>query len=167
MTQRPSLSDTRILLATWFGAGYAPVAPGTMGSLFALPIGWALAHEGGWAALLGATIVVTLGGVWAANAYMAAAGEHDPGPVVIDEVAGQWLTLLPAAAFGSVTWQVLVVGFVLFRVFDIWKPWPISWVDAHIKGGFGVMADDILAGLAAAACLWGLVLGAPRLLGLL
>ena len=116
---------------------------------------------------MGATLVVTLIGVWAANAYMAVAGEHDPGPVVIDEVAGQWLTLLPAAVLGSVTWQVLIVGFVLFRAFDIWKPWPISWVDAHIEGGVGVMADDILAGLAAAACLWGLVLGAPRLLGLL
>ena len=124
MTQRPSLSDTRILLATWFGAGYAPVAPGTMGSLFALPIGWALAHEGGWAALLGATIVVTLVGVWAANAYMAAAGEHDPRPVVIDEVSGQWLTLLPAAALGSVALLVLVVGLLLFRAFDIWTPSP-------------------------------------------
>jgi len=164
MSKRPPLSDTRILLATWFGSGYAPFAPGTFGSLFALPIGWAFANESGVIGLGIATIVVSLVGIWAANAYMAQAGEHDPGPVVIDEVAGQWLTMLPMAAM--MTWQGLLVAFILFRVFDIWKPWPISWADKNIEGGLGVMVDDILAGIAGAACLYGLMLGAPRLLGI-
>lgn len=164
MSKRPPLSDTRILLATWFGSGYAPFAPGTFGSLFALPIGWAFANESGVIGLGIATIVVSLIGIWAANAYMAQAGEHDPGPVVIDEVAGQWLTMLPMAAV--MTWQGLLVAFILFRVFDIWKPWPISWVDKNIEGGLGVMVDDILAGIAGAACLYGLMHGAPRLLGI-
>ncbi|WNJ98408.1 phosphatidylglycerophosphatase A [Thalassospiraceae bacterium LMO-JJ14] len=164
MTERPPLSDIRILLATWFGAGYAPFAPGTFGSLFALPVGWALAHEGGPLALALAAIGISLIGVWAADAYMAQAGEHDPGPVVIDEVAGQWLAMLPMAAF--LTWQGTLIAFVLFRTFDIWKPWPISWADKNVQGGIGVMADDILAGIAAAACLYGLMQGAPRLLGI-
>ena len=164
MTQRPPLSDKRILLATWFGAGYAPFAPGTFGSLFALPIGWVFAAEGGIAGLTLATIGISAIGVWAADAYMAEAGEHDPGPVVIDEVAGQWLTLIPMAA--ALTWQAVLIGFILFRLFDIWKPWPISWADANIQGGIGVMVDDILAGLVAATCLCGLMIGAPRLLGI-
>jgi phosphatidylglycerophosphatase A len=164
MTGRPPLSDFRILLATWFGAGYAPVAPGTFGSLFALPVGWALANEGGVMALAIATVFVSVIGIWVANVYMAQAGEHDPGPVVIDEVAGQWLTLLPMAA--ALTWQGVFIAFVLFRLFDIWKPWPISWADRSIDGGVGVMVDDILAGIAGAVCLYGLMLGAPRLLGI-
>lgn len=164
MTVRPPLSDIRILLATWFGAGYAPFAPGTFGSLFALPIGWALAHEGGPLALALAAIGVSLIGVWAADAYMTQAGAHDPGPVVIDEVAGQWLAMLPMAAM--LTWQGVLTAFVLFRAFDIWKPWPISWADRKIPGGVGVMADDVLAGIAAAVCLYGVMLGAPRLLGI-
>jgi len=164
MADRPPLSDIRILLATWFGAGYAPAAPGTFGSLFALPVGWALASEGGVYALALGAIGISAIGVWAADAYMAQAGEHDPGPVVIDEVAGQWLAMLPMAAM--LTWQAVAIAFVLFRLFDIWKPWPISWADRNIDGGLGVMVDDIMAGIAAAACLYGLMLGAPRLLGI-
>lgn len=132
--------------------------------MFALPVAWAIAHEAGLIALSLATVGITLIGVWAAEGYMAKAGEHDPGPVVIDEVAGQWLTLLPMASM--LTWQGLVVGFVLFRVFDIWKPGPIRWADKNIQGGWGVMIDDVLAGCAGAACLYGLMLGAPRLLGI-
>ncbi|MBO6948268.1 MAG: phosphatidylglycerophosphatase A [Rhodospirillales bacterium] len=164
MTQRPPLSDLRILLATWFGSGYAPKAPGTAGSLLALPFGWGIAHFGGQIWLGIATVIVTLIGVWVANAYMAQAGEHDPGPVVIDEVAGQWLAMLPLAA--AINWQIILIAFVLFRLFDIVKPWPISWADKNIKGGLGVMLDDVLAGAAAAAILYGLSVAAPSLLGL-
>lgn len=164
MTQRPPLSDIRILLATWFGAGYAPKGPGTAGSLLALPFGWALAHLGGQIWLSIGVVIVTVIGVWAANAYMRQAGEHDPGPVVIDEVAGQWLAMMPLAA--ALTWQAVLAAFVLFRLFDIFKPWPISWADRRIEGGFGVMFDDILAGIAAAACLYGLAMVVPALLGL-
>ncbi|MBO6520800.1 MAG: phosphatidylglycerophosphatase A [Rhodospirillales bacterium] len=164
MTQRPPLTDIRILIATWFGTGYSPKAPGTVGSVFALPVGWLIAVEGGIVWLGLGVVIVSVIGVWAANAYMSQAGEHDPGPVVIDEVAGQWLAMLPLAA--GLTWQAVLIAFVLFRLFDIWKPWPISWADKSISGGFGVMFDDILAGIAAAACLYGLSVTMPRLLGL-
>ena len=128
MTQRPPLSDLRILLATWFGSGYAPKAPGTAGSLLALPFGWGIAHFGGQIWLGIATVIVTLIGVWVANAYMAQAGEHDPGPVVIDEVAGQWLAMLPLAACHQLADHSDRVS-CCFRLFDIVKPWPISWAD--------------------------------------
>lgn len=164
MTRRPPLSDLRILLATWFGSGYSPKAPGTAGSLLALPFGWTIANFGGEIWLGVATVVVTFVGIWVANVYMSQAGEHDPGPVVIDEVAGQWLAMLPLAA--AITWQVACAAFVLFRLFDIFKPWPISWADKNIGGGLGVMFDDILAGAAAAAVLYGLSVAAPSLLGL-
>ncbi len=164
MTHRPPLTDIRILLATWFGSGYAPKAPGTVGSVFALPVGWLIADQGGAVWLGSGVVLVTFVGVWVANAYMAQAGEHDPGPVVIDEVAGQWLAMLPMAA--GLTWQAVLAAFVLFRLFDIWKPWPISLADRSIAGGFGVMFDDILAGFAAAACLYGLAVFMPNLLGI-
>lgn len=153
MQTRPPLSDPRILLATWFGAGYAPRAPGTVGSLAALPFGWFFADQGGWMALAAAVLVVTLLGIWAADGYIARAGVHDPGPVVIDEVAGQWLALLPAAMLSALSLPSIVAAFLLFRAFDILKPWPISWADRRLPGGLGVMADDVLAGIAAAA-LW-------------
>lgn len=164
MTQRPPLTDIRILIATWFGSGYAPKAPGTVGSVFALPAGWLIADQGGAVWLGSGVVLITVVGVWVANAYMAQADEHDPGPVVIDEVAGQWLAMLPMAA--GLTWQAVLAAFVLFRLFDIWKPWPISLADRSITGGFGVMFDDILAGFAAAACLYGLAVFMPSLLGI-
>lgn len=147
------MSNPRILLATWFGSGYAPWAPGTMGSVAALPFGWLLASYGGPAGLLLGCVAVIALGIWAANGYMVAAGEHDPGPVVIDEVAGQWLAMLPAAALGLLSWQAVALAFVLFRAFDILKPWPISWADREVPGGLGVMLDDVLAGIAA-GCIW-------------
>lgn len=149
MIERPSLSDPRILLATWFGAGYAPAAPGTFGSLAALPFGWLIAHGGGWLSLFAAALVVTGAGVWAADGYMAKSGTHDPGAVVVDEVAGQWLAMVPAAALGALGSIGIALAFVLFRLFDIVKPWPIRWADRNIEGGLGVMLDDVLAGIAA------------------
>lgn len=163
MSARPSLRDIRILLATWFGSGYAPKAPGTVGSITALPFAWLIAEYSGFTGLIIATVVVTMVGIWAANAYMAVAGEKDPGPVVIDEVAGMWLTLLPISA--TLSWQGVLLAFILFRLFDILKPWPISWVDISVPGGLGVMLDDILAGIAAAACLYGFMRMFPDWLG--
>lgn len=131
------------LLATWFGAGLLPRAPGTWGSLAALPCAWLLAGTGGMALLAAATTAVALIGWWASAVYVRRTGAADPGEVVIDEVAGQWLTLImvppdPLLYLG---------GFALFRLFDIRKPWPVGWADREIGGGLGVMADDILAGL--------------------
>ncbi len=168
MTQRPSLKAPRILLATWFGAGYAPKAPGTFGSVAALPVGWIIAVSGGWEMLFAAAVLVTVIGVWAADGYMAESGTHDPGPVVIDEVAGQWLAMVPASALGAPAVLGIALAFVLFRLFDILKPWPISWADKQVGGGFGVMLDDVLAGVAAgliwlAAYKW--IPGAAALIG--
>ncbi len=144
-----------IALATWFGIGNLPAAPGTFGSLAALPLAWLLANYGGATALAVAVVIVFAVGWWASAVYVETTGIDDPGPVVIDEVAGQWLTLLAAAP--GVWWHWLA-GFVLFRLFDIVKPWPVGWADKRIKGGFGVMFDDILAAVYAFAFLYGLIL---------
>ena len=141
-----------ILLATWFGAGLLPKAPGTWGSLAALPFAWVIHAAYGAAGLAIATVVVFGVGLWASSLYVRRTGIRDPGAVVIDEVAGQWLTLLPVG-----TDPILyAAGFVIFRVADIWKPWPVSWADKSLPGGFGVMADDILAGAYAGAALYAL-----------
>ena len=148
--ERPSLGNPGILLATWFGAGYLPKAPGTWGSLAALPFAWVIVGFLGWMGLAVACVLVFAVGLWSAAVYMGQSGAHDPGPVVIDEVAGQWLTLLVVppdlALYG--------VGFVLFRLADIFKPWPASWADREVPGALGVMLDDVIAGVYAAAALY-------------
>lgn len=143
------LGDPQILLATWFGSGLLPKAPGTWGSLIALPFAWGLHLTTGWIGLAIATLVVFIVGTWASVGYLRKIGGDDPAAVVIDEVAGQWLTLIPAAYLMpySPDYLVYAVGFVLFRLTDILKPWPASWADRTIKGALGVMVDDILAAL--------------------
>ena len=138
---RPSLKNPSVLLATWFASGYAPKAPGTAGSLAALPFAWLISEYAGILALIIAVAVVFVIGIFAANSYMAKSGEHDPGSVVIDEVAGQWLTLtvVPLDPF------LYIAGFLAFRFFDILKPWPIKNFEKISEGGFGVMIDDIAA----------------------
>lgn len=143
------------LLATWFGAGLLPGAPGTWGALAALPFGVGLYWLAGPLALLGGAVAVFAIGLWAAQSYERVAEIKDPGAIVIDEVAGQWLTLIPASlepwAFNP--WAVLL-AFLLFRFFDIMKPWPVRWADRHLKGSFGVMADDVIAAAYAAPILY-------------
>jgi phosphatidylglycerophosphatase A len=149
----PSLHPAS-LLATWFGAGLLPMAPGTWGSLAALPFAWAIATFFGQTALLIAAAIVFCVGWWAAEQVGRASGIADEGSVVIDEVAGQWLTLVvvpPSAA-------AYVLGFLLFRLFDITKPWPVSTAERRLPGGLGVMADDIVAAIYAAALLYLLVM---------
>mgnify|MGYP006420239237 CR=1 FL=1 len=153
MTQpnaNPSLSDPSILLATWFGAGYLPKAPGTWGSLAALPFAWVIAEWSGGVGLAVAVLIVFGVGLWASVGYLRLGGGEDPGPIVIDEVAGQWLTLLVVPP----DLILYAIGFLLFRLFDIWKPWPISWADQKIKGGMGIMLDDVIAGVYAGVLLW-------------
>lgn len=133
--------DPAVLAATWFGAGLLPRAPGTWGSLAALPPGLALAWLGGpWALVAGAGIAFALG-LWAAALYAAAAAKDDPSEVVIDEVAALWLVL----AILPVTPIAWLVGFLLFRFFDVIKPWPVGLADRKLKGGLGIMADDMVA----------------------
>jgi len=141
-------------LATWFGAGLLPKAPGTWGSLTALPFAWAILHFGGVWWLAGGALAVFLVGWWASAVYVTGSGQDDPGAVVIDEVAGQWLTLLPAA---TTVWWHWLVGFALFRFFDIVKPWPVGWADRRVKGGLGVMVDDVIAGVYAGVLLYALI----------
>jgi phosphatidylglycerophosphatase A len=135
--------------ATWFGAGLLPWAPGTWGSLLALPFAWALMAAGGVALLLAAAALVFALGLWAADRYMRAVGLHDPGAIVIDEVAGQWLTL----AVAPLDPLAYLAGFLLFRIFDVLKPWPASWLDRRVGGAFGVMIDDIAAAVYAGGAL--------------
>ena len=136
-------SHPACLLATWFGAGLLRPAPGTWGSLAALPLAWVLVYFGGPYALVAATIVVFVLGCWAGDVYEKAGGGKDPGMVVIDEVAGQWLVLIAAPLD---LWYYFA-AFALFRLCDITKPWPASWVDRHVHGGLGIMLDDVLAAL--------------------
>lgn len=144
---RPSLANPQVLLATVFGIGWLPKAPGTWGSLAALPFGWWITTAGGPVALAVATIAVFAVGVWACAGYAKASGTHDAGACVIDEVVGQWIVLL------VVPLDPLLYGgaFLVFRFFDIVKPWPAGWADRNIHGGFGVMLDDVFAGIQGAA----------------
>lgn len=139
-------------LATWFGLGFIPKAPGTWGSLGALPFGMIIYAFGGNMALLVGVLLITAIGFWASKKFEAATGIHDSKMIVIDEVAGMWIALIPA---GLDPWLVLL-AFALFRVFDITKPWPASYFDKKIKGPLGVMGDDIIAGIFAALCITGI-----------
>jgi phosphatidylglycerophosphatase A len=142
------------LLSTWFGAGLLPAAPGTWGSLAALPFAWIIQSVGGPPALLLATVLVSAVGIWSSTLYVNRRQVEDPQEIVIDEVAGQWLVLLAAPP----DLMFYAIGFLVFRVFDIWKPWPARWADRRLTGGLGVMLDDLLAAgygaLVMAALVW-------------
>lgn len=129
-------------LATWFGAGLSPKISGTVGSLAALPFAFIIHTFLGNMALLTASVIVFFIGWWASAQFVRYGGKgEDPKDVVIDEVAGQWMLLSVLFPY----WQSYLVGFIVFRLFDIVKPWPISWVDRTIKGGLGIMVDDTMA----------------------
>lgn len=137
-------------VGTCFGIGRLPKAPGTWASLAALPFGWLLLYVGGVTALAMAIPIVFVMGIWASRQIIWAIKKEDPPVIVIDEIVGQWIALLPA----SLIWWQFAAAFVLFRVFDILKPWPIGFVDRTVKGGLGAMADDAIAGITAAFFLW-------------
>ncbi|MFD0858140.1 phosphatidylglycerophosphatase A family protein [Roseovarius aquimarinus] len=144
------------LIATVGGIGYLRPAPGTWGSAAALPLGAALHLIGGPWLLLIAIIVGFAKGVWATIQMTRGADDHDPSHIVIDEVIGQWIALLPLS-FGAwhvgasifALWPGWIAAFVLFRLFDIWKPGPVGWADRK-HTPFGVMLDDVIAGILAA-----------------
>jgi phosphatidylglycerophosphatase A len=137
-----------MLVATLCGVGLAPKAPGTAGSLVTVPVAWLIARESGSGGLIVAACVVFAIGWWAA-AIVARAQGPDPQIVVVDEAAGQLLAL---AAAPLDPW-FYAAGFVLFRAFDIAKPFPAGWADRRVPGGFGVMIDDIFAAVYAAILL--------------
>lgn len=142
-----------LAVASGAGAGYAPIAPGTVGSAVGVALFWPLAALG--LPLLAVTVagVIALG-IWAAERAEQAYGRKDDGRIVIDEVAGQLLTLLPLVPAGRAhAWPWLVTGFVAFRVLDVWKPGPARWLQENLRGGAGVVMDDVAAGAIGAAAL--------------
>ena len=149
MTTSTEAGRLPVLVATFFGAGLSPVAPGTVGSLAALPLAFALLHKD----IVVATLIV-IGlyflGLWSANHLERVLGQHDAQVIVIDEVVGVCVsTLLLSWWFlgAADPYLLLLLSFLSFRLFDVLKPWPIGWIDRTVGGGVGVMIDDLVAAL--------------------
>ena len=143
-----------LVLATWFGCGYWPKGPGTAGSLGAIAVTLLLSRGGGWTPRESAIAVAILflPAVWASHRVARHLGGKDPQIVVIDEVAGQWMAFTGLQIW---SWKSVLAAFVLFRLFDIWKPPPVRDAES-LPGGWGIVADDIVAGLYASLVLWAL-----------
>jgi phosphatidylglycerophosphatase A len=135
-------------LAYGFGAGLSPKAPGTMGTVVAVPV-YALLMYAGSGAYLPVLVVSLVAGVFICGYTAGIMGIDDPKGVVWDEIVGYLITML----FLPFNWVWMLGGFLLFRLFDIWKPWPIRWVDRQIKGGVGIMLDDVIAAVFACVLL--------------
>jgi phosphatidylglycerophosphatase A len=140
-----AMNKLALAIATWFGCGYSPWAPGTVGSAGGVLVGWLLVRYARWppwtlAVLAAAATPV---GIWAAGRTADLVGKKDPGLVVVDEVLGQWIAL---AALTAWSWPWALVAFALFRLFDIVKPWPV-WKLERLAGGTGIVLDDLGAGV--------------------
>lgn len=146
------LSRIADCIGTFFYVGRSPKAPGTMGSLAALPFAWFLWTLPRWQAW-GITVAVFFAGVWAANSIIRRSGVQDHQSIVLDEVVG--IFFITSIAPRTYFWYA--IAFLLFRVFDIWKPWPVRWVDRKWKGGSGAMMDDVVAAMLATAVLFTLL----------
>lgn len=153
------LATPEHFLAYGFGAGLAPKAPGTFGTLVAVPL-WLLlaACAPSLTVYLGLCAALFVVGCWLCGESARLLGVHDAPGIVFDEIVGFFVTTIPllGMAWGLPLLGWTLVAFVLFRCFDILKPWPIRWLDRHVHGGFGIMIDDLLAAGFAAACLYGL-----------
>jgi len=141
------------LIATTCYVGYARPAPGTWGSLAALPLAWVLHQIGGFPLLAVATLAYFAAAWWATARMTAGGTDHDPSEIVADEVVGQWIALAPLSYVAwdrgldvLVMWPGWIAAFVLFRLFDIWKPWLVGWADRR-GDALGVMLDDVIAGV--------------------
>ena len=152
LTAREIMLDPVLCLAFGFGSGLAKKAPGTFGTVAAVPI-YLLLMQTNLFIYSVATAVCTVVGIWICGVAADKLGEHDFGGIVWDEIAGLLITMW----FVAFSWQNLVIGFVLFRIFDIIKPWPIKWVDQQVQGGLGIMLDDVIAGIFAGLVLMLLV----------
>lgn len=150
------IKSPSMLFAFGFGSGLSKWAPGTVGTLAAVPFYW-LMSDFPLFLFLGVVLVASILGVWICQAASDAMAVHDHPGIVWDEFVGYWITMIAAPS----GWFWIVFGFVMFRIFDILKPWPISWLDRRVSGGLGIMIDDILAGIFAfavvqiAAAYWG------------
>jgi len=142
------------LFLTFGGAGLSPKAPGTVGTLASLPVGIAVLYYFGMETLFMLTLAITIIGIFEINKYEKITGTHDQQHIVIDEAAGMWLSLMIAystaitMSYPYAELLAIVFSFAAFRLFDIWKPSTIGWIDREVKGGMGVMLDDVLAGIA-------------------
>jgi phosphatidylglycerophosphatase A len=144
------LKNPIMMIAFGFGSGLVPKAPGTAGTLLAVPLCIVLQNLS--LMMYGiAIIIITVPGIYVCSYTIKKLGKHDHPAIVIDEIAGYLITMFAV----PVGWEWLLAGFVLFRFFDVVKPWPISWLDKNVKGGLGVMVDDVLAGLVSLAFLHG------------
>ena len=144
------------VVASVFGIGYFDIAPGTIMSAIAVPLAILIGiFGGGGMGILGASIIVLVIGILATADHVRETGRQDPPECVIDELAGQWLACsFCLLSFGGLlpvhmSLPAFLLAFVFFRLFDIWKPWPVSWADEKLTGGIGVMTDDMIAGLMA------------------
>jgi phosphatidylglycerophosphatase A len=140
------------LIATWFYCGYTPKAPGTAGSIAAIIIAVAVHRyiDAPGSAFGILAVLIAMPGIWAADVVAQQSGTHDPQIVVVDEVVGQWVTLAGAT---QLNWKSWLIALVLFRLFDMWKPWPIRKLE-KLPGGVGIVVDDVLAGVYAAVVLF-------------
>ena len=145
---KPKMTDIRHFTAFGFGSGLSPIAPGTMGTVAAIPI-YLLLVQTPISVYLLLTVIICVGGVWICESVSNDLGVHDHGGIVLDEIAGFLITMIAL----PVSWEWIIAGFILFRLFDIWKPWPIGWADKKVSGGLGIMLDDIIAGGMAAIIL--------------
>jgi len=144
------------IIATWFGSGLLPKAPGTWGSLAAIPFAYLFSiYTCPYAQLFGITALFFIG-ICVSDKIEESAQIKDPGFIVVDEVVGQWMALLPLPflytiidnnSFYLYSVPIAVAGFLVFRLFDIWKPWPVNYADKNIPGGYGIMFDDVIAGM--------------------
>lgn len=148
MLPKPNLRNPVHILAFGLGSGCSPKAPGTMGTLMAVALYLPLTQLALVPYLI-CTAVVVLAGIAICGITAKDLNTHDHPGIVWDEVAGFLVTMIAAPA----GWVWILAGFALFRLFDIWKPWPIGWLDRHVEGGLGIMLDDIVAGVMAFACL--------------
>ncbi len=138
-----SKTNIHAIIATWFGAGLSRPASGTIGTIAALPIGYAINYYTHPIFLLGAALLLFVVAMPSVNRYGKASGKVDDSSIVVDEVVGMWIAAAPA--FDNV--YLWIWAFILFRLFDIFKAWPASHFDKNIKNGFGVMMDDVVAGI--------------------
>ena len=141
-------------LAFGLGSGASPLAPGTVGTLFALLIYWGLLTKLNLGNYLLLLVLAFFIGIWLCGKTAKDLGTHDHSGIVWDEFVGFWITMLAVPA--QIEW--LLIGFVLFRLFDICKPWPINWIDNNLSGGIGIMLDDVVAGIYALILLQGMVI---------
>lgn len=148
VTLKMLLKKPSCFLAYGFGAGLSPKAPGTVGTLVAIPLYYLMQPLSLWL-YLAVIVIAFIAGIWICQQAVKWLNQEDPSAVVWDEFVGYWVTMIAAPA----GWQWMLMGFILFRLFDIWKPWPVSIADRKLHGGFGIMLDDVIAGVYALGAL--------------